>query len=71
MATASELSARLAALEKQRASGVASVTVNGHSVTYRSAEAIDRAIAQVRSELARAEGTRPVRAIRIYAEKDL
>jgi hypothetical protein len=72
MATAVEIEARLAELERQRASGVARVTVEGRTVEYRGLGDIERAIAALRGQLAGlAAAPAPVRRVRLYAEKDL
>ena len=71
MATTSELEARLEALKAQRDSAVARVSYDGRSVEYRGTAEIARAIAGLERELQAAQGTSPVRQIRIYTSKGL
>ena len=71
MATAPELEARLEALKAQRDSAVARVSYDGRSVEYRGTAEIARAIADLERELQAAQGTSPVRQIRIYTSKGL
>ncbi len=52
MATVEQMTAWLAALEAQRASGVARVSYEGRTVEYRGLAEIDRAIATLKTELA-------------------
>lgn len=67
MATADQLGAWLAALEAQRASGVAKVSYDGRSVEYRGLAEIDRAIAALKAELA-GTGRRPRRIVYLYQD---
>jgi hypothetical protein len=71
MATVAELEARLEALKAQRDSTVARVSYDGRSVEYRGTAEITRAIADLERELQAAQGTSPVRQIRIYTSKGL
>jgi hypothetical protein len=71
MATTSELEARLEALKAQRDSAVARVSYDGRSVEYRGTAEIARAIADLERELQAAQGTSPVRQIRVYTSKGL
>ena len=71
MATVAELEARLEALRAQRDSAVARVSYDGRSVEYRGTAEIARAIADLERELQAAQGTSPVRQIRIYTSKGL
>jgi hypothetical protein len=71
MATVAELEARLEALKAQRDSAVARVSYDGRSVEYRGTAEIARAIAELERELQTAQGTEPVRQIRIYTSKGL
>jgi hypothetical protein len=71
MATVVELEARLEALKAQRDSAVARVSYDGRSVEYRGTAEIARAIADLERELQAAQGTSPVRQIRIYTSKGL
>jgi hypothetical protein len=71
MATVAELEARLDALKAQRDSAVARVSYDGRSVEYRGTTEIARAIADLERELQAAQGTSPVRQIRIYTSKGL
>ena len=71
MATLAELEARLEALKAQRDSAVARVSYDGRSVEYRGTAEIARAIADLERELQAAQGTSPVRQIRIYTSKGL
>ena len=71
MATGAELEARLEALKAQRDSAVARVSYDGRSVEYRGTAEIARAIADLERELQAAQGTSPVRQIRIYTSKGL
>jgi roadblock/LC7 domain-containing protein len=71
MATVAELEARLEALKAQRDSAVARVSYDGRSVEYRGTAEIARAIADLERELQAAQGTSPVRQIRIYTSKGL
>ena len=71
MATVVELEARLEALKAQRDSAVARVSYDGRSVEYRGTAEIARAIADLERELQAAQGTSPVRQIRVYTSKGL
>jgi hypothetical protein len=71
MATVVELGARLEALKAQRDSAVARVSYDGRSVEYRGTAEIARAIADLERELQAAQGTSPVRQIRVYTSKGL
>jgi hypothetical protein len=71
MATVAELEARLEALKAQRDSAVARVSYDGRSVEYRGTAEIARAIADLERELQAAQGTAPVRQIRVYTSKGL
>jgi hypothetical protein len=71
MATVAELEARLEALKAQRDSAVARVSYDGRSVEYRGTVELARAIADLERELQAAQGTSPVRQIRIYTSKGL
>jgi hypothetical protein len=71
MATVAELEARLEALKAQRDSAVARVSYDGRSVEYRGTAEIARAIADLERELQAAQGTSPVRQIRVYTSKGL
>ena len=71
MATIAELEARLEALKAQRDSAVARVSYDGRSVEYRGTAEIARAIADLERELQAAQGTSPVRQIRIFTSKGL
>jgi hypothetical protein len=71
MATVAELEARLEALKAQRDSAVARVSYDGRTVEYRGTAEIARAIADLERELQAAQGTSPVRQIRIYTSKGL
>jgi hypothetical protein len=71
MATVAELEARLEALKAQRDSAVARVSYDGRSVEYRGTAEITRAIADLERELQAAQGTSPVRQIRVYTSKGL
>ncbi len=71
MATIMELHGRREALAVQRATGVARVSYDGKTVDYRSVAEIDRAIEALEREIARAEGRRIVRQIRVTTAKGL
>ena len=71
MATLPELQTRLEALKTQRDSAVARVSYDGRSVEYRGTAEIARAIADLERELQVAQGTAPVRQIRVYTSKGL
>jgi hypothetical protein len=71
VATVPELEARLEALKAQRDSAVARVSYDGRSVEYRGTAEIARAIADLERELQAAQGTSPVRQIRVYTSKGL
>jgi acyl-coenzyme A thioesterase PaaI-like protein len=71
MATVVELEARLEALKEQRDSAVARVSYDGRTVEYRGTAEIARAIDDPERELQVAQGTAPVRQIRIYTSKGL
>jgi hypothetical protein len=71
MATVTELETRLEALKAQRDSAVARVSYDGRSVEYRGTAEIARAIADLERELQAAQGTSPVRQIRVYTSKGL
>jgi roadblock/LC7 domain-containing protein len=71
MASVTELEARLEALKAQRDSAVARVSYDGRTVEYRGTAEIARAIAELERELRAAQGTAPVRQIRIYTSKGL
>ncbi|WP_062214654.1 phage head-tail joining protein [Celeribacter marinus] len=71
MATISELRTRREALAVQRSSGVARVSYDGKTVDYRSAAEIDRAIEALDREIAKLEGRRIVRQVRILTSKGL
>ena len=71
MATVTELEARLEALKAQRDSAVARVSYDGRSVEYRGTAEIARAIADLERELQAAQGTSPVRQIRVFTSKGL
>ncbi|MGH6917752.1 MAG: phage head-tail joining protein [Geminicoccaceae bacterium] len=71
MATVAELEARLETLKAQRDSAVVRVSYDGRSVEYRGTAEIARAIADLERELQAAQGTSPVRQIRIYTSKGL
>jgi hypothetical protein len=71
MTTIAQLEARLEALRAQRDSAVARVSYDGRSVEYRCTAEIARAIADLERELQAAQGTSPVRQIRIYTSKGL
>jgi roadblock/LC7 domain-containing protein len=65
------LEARLEALKAQRDSAVARISYDGRSVEYRGTAEIARAIAELERELQAAQGTAPVRQIRVYTSKGL
>jgi roadblock/LC7 domain-containing protein len=71
MATVTELETRLEALKAQRDSAIARVSYDGRSVEYRGTAEIARAIAELERELQAAQGTSPLRQIRIYTSKGL
>jgi len=71
MPTLTDLQSRLEALKAQRDSAVARVSYDGRSVEYRGTAEIARAIAVLERELQAAQGTAPVRHIRIYTSKGL
>jgi uncharacterized small protein (DUF1192 family) len=71
MADLASLKLRREALTAQRASGVARVSYDGKTVDYRSVAEIDRAIEALDREIARAEGRRMVRHVRVTASKGL
>jgi len=71
MATVLELEARLEALKAQRDSAVARVSYDGRTVEYRGTAEIARAIAELEKELQAAQGTVPVRQVRVYTSKGL
>ena len=71
MATVTELEVRLEALKAQRDSAVARVSYDGRSVEYRGTAELARAIAELERELQAAQGSTPVRQIRIYTSKGL
>jgi hypothetical protein len=71
MATVAELEARLETLKAQRDSAVARVSYDGRSVEYRGTAEIARAIAELERELQAAQGSTPVRQIRVYTSKGL
>jgi hypothetical protein len=71
VATVAELEARLEALKAQRDSAVARVSYDGRSVEYQGTAEIARAIADLERELQAAQGTTPVRQIRVYTSKGL
>jgi hypothetical protein len=71
MAAVEELESRLEALKAQRDSAVALVSYDGRSVEYRGTAEIARAIAELERELQSAQGSTPVRQIRIYTSKGL
>ena len=71
MADLATLKLRREALTSQRASGVARVSYDGKTVDYRSVAEIDRAIAALDREIAKAEGRRMVRQVRVTATKGL
>ncbi len=58
MATAEELTARIAALETAHASGVRTVSHNGSTVTYASLDELSRAIDRLKGDLAGAQSRR-------------
>jgi hypothetical protein len=69
--TAVELETRLEALKAQRDSAVARVSYDGRTVEYRGTAEIARAISDLERELQAAQGTAPVRQIRVYTSKGL
>ena len=71
MPTLSDLRARRDALSAQRSSGVARVSYDGKTVDYRSVAEIDRALEALDREIARVEGRRIVRQVRITTSKGL
>jgi hypothetical protein len=71
VATVAELEARLEALKAQRDSAVARVSYDGRSVEYRGTAEIARAIADLERELQAAQGSTPVRQIRVHTSKGL
>jgi hypothetical protein len=71
MATVTELEARLEALKAQRDSAVARVSYDGRMVEYRGTAEISAAITGLERELQAAQGTTPVRQIRIHTSKGL
>jgi hypothetical protein len=71
VATVAELEARLEALKAQRDSAVARVSYDGRSVEYRGTAEIARAIAELERELQAAQGSTPVRQIRVHTSKGL
>ena len=71
MADLATLKLRWEALTSQRASGVARVSYDGKTVDYRSVAEIDRAIEALDREIAKAEGRRMVRQVRVTATKGL
>jgi hypothetical protein len=71
MSTVAELEARLEALKAQRDSAMARVSYHGRTVEYRGTAEIARAIADLERELQAAQGTSPVRRIRVYTSKGL
>lgn len=58
MATADELTARIAGLEEIKASGVLRLKWQDREETYRSMDEIDRALADARNQLAQLAGSR-------------
>jgi len=71
MATIAELQARRDALTAARSSGVARVSYDGKTVEYRSIAEIDRAIEALDREIAKAEGRRVIRHLRVTTDKGL
>ena len=71
MATLSELTARRDALEKQKDSGVARVTFEGRTITYRGQAEIERAIAGLTRRVDVANGKSPTRRLIVSAGKGL
>jgi hypothetical protein len=71
MPTLSDLQSRLEALKAQRDSAVARVSYDGRSVEYRGMAEINAAITDLERELQAAQGTAPVRQIRVYTSKGL
>jgi hypothetical protein len=71
MATVAELAARLEALKAQRDSAVARVSYDGRTVEYRGTAEISAAITGLERELQAAQGTTPVRQIRVFTSKGL
>ncbi len=66
MATPEQMTAWLATLEAQRASGVARVSYEGRTVEYRGLAEIDRAIATLKAELG--AGTRRRRIVYLFQD---
>jgi hypothetical protein len=71
MATVPELETRLESLKAQRDSAVARVSYDGRTVEYRGTAEINSAIAELERELQSAQGSTPVRQIRVYTSKGL
>jgi hypothetical protein len=71
VATVTELEARLETLKARRDSAVARVSYDGRSIEYRGTVEIARAIADLERELQAAQGTAPVRQIRVCTSKGL
>ena len=71
MPTITELKIRREALAAQRSSGVARVSYDGKTVDYRSLAEIDRAIEVLDREIARAEGRKIIRQVRVITTKGL
>ena len=66
MPSTADLQARLEALKAARDSGVLRVRYGETDTTYRSLDEIDRIIAAIETDLARASGAQRVRTIRLY-----
>ena len=60
---------QLQALRDALASGVVRVKYEGREITYRSLDEIRQVLAQAEAEVARNNGTPPVRQIRISTQK--
>ncbi len=71
MATVAELNAIIDSLQKQKDSGIASVTMDGRTVKYRDQAAIERAIADRTRERDLADGKTPKRRLIVSASKGL
>lgn len=72
MATLAELQAAETDLEAQRHSGVARVTVDGRTVTYRGLDEIEKALTAVRAEIKKKQdSSRPVNQVKTYTTKGL
>lgn len=59
------------ALRQAIASGVLRLSYDGKTIEYRSMAELKDALREVEAGLAASEGKKPVRRIKIYADKDL